>query len=156
MVHIGFNAGNLHKSHSPVEFGLGPVKAMVPFCLAKETGMNWTKESQSVSPPSSLPATTPLADSLTYCLNIFMQKGSFIGFFFVTFGKSAGGVPVKYGCDWPFISCSLSDSGLCVSRRNVQTSSVWSSHGTGLNCTSVGPELTIQSVPLSTADASLR
>lgn len=45
---------------------------------------------------------------------------------------------------------------LCVSRRSVQTLSVWSSHGIGLSCTSVGQELTTQSVPLSTVDENLR
>lgn len=41
-------------------------------------------------------------------------------------------------------------------RRSVQTSSVWSSRGIALSCTSVGPEPTIQSVPLLTVDTSLR
>lgn len=44
----------------------------------------------------------------------------------------------------------------CVFRMSVQTSFVWSSRGTGPSCMSVEQELTIQSVPLSTADANLR
>lgn len=52
--------------------------------------------------------------------------------------------------------CSSAYSVHCVSRMSVQTSSAWSSHGTALSCMSVGQELTIQSVPLSTVDANLR
>lgn len=54
------------------------------------------------------------------------------------------------------VYCGLIYSSLCVSRRSVQTSFVWSSLGTGLSCMSVAQELTIQSVPLSTVDANLR